>query len=92
MAVVVVGMAPDQQTYDEVSNRLMESEQLPEGCLVHIASPASGGFRVITVWESEDQYRQFREEKLIPAMQEVSGGNADGPDAEVQPVHKHITA
>ena len=60
MAVVVVGMAPDQETYDEVSSRLMESEQLPEGCLVHIASPASGGFRVITVWESEDQYRQFR--------------------------------
>jgi hypothetical protein len=92
MAVVVVGMAPDQETYDEVSSRLMESEQLPEGCLVHIASPTSGGFRVITVWDSEDQYRQFREEKLVPTIKEISGGTAEGPDAEVQPVHKHITA
>ena len=92
MAVVVVGMAPDQETYDKVSSQLMESEQLPEGCLVHIASPTSGGFRVITVWDSEDQYRQFREEKLMPAFREVGGGAAGGPDAEVQPVHKHITA
>jgi hypothetical protein len=92
MTVVVVGMAPDQETYDEVSGRVMESEQLPEGCLVHIASPTSGGFRIITVWESEDQYQQFRDEKLLPAFQEVSGGNAEGPDPEVQPVHKHLTA
>ena len=92
MAVVVVGMAPNEETYDDVSSRLMESEQLPEGCLVHIASPTSGGFRVITVWNSEDQYRQFREEKLLPAFKEVGGEAAGGPDAEVQPVHKHITA
>jgi hypothetical protein len=92
MAVVVVGLAPDQGTYDEVSNRVMDNDQLPEGCLVHIAGPSNGGFRVITVWETEDQYQRFREEKLLPAFQEVGGGDARGPDAEVQPVHKHITA
>jgi hypothetical protein len=92
MAVVVVGQAPNQEAYDEVSSRVMDNEQLPEGCLVHIASPSSGGFRVITVWESEDQYNQFRDQKLIPVFQEVSGGNAEGPAAEVQPVHKHLTA
>jgi hypothetical protein len=91
MAVVVVGQVPDQGTYDEVSSRVIDNEQLPEGCLVHIAGPSSGGFRVITVWESEEQYQQFRAEKLLPAIQEVSGGNVAGPDAEVQPVHKHIT-
>jgi len=92
MAVVVVGQVPDQGTYDEVSSKVLDTEQLPEGCLVHIASPSSSGFRVITVWESEDQYQQFRNEKLLPAIQEVSGGAVEGPDAEVQPVHRHITA
>jgi hypothetical protein len=92
MAIVVVGQAPDQGTYDEVTSRVLDNEQLPAGCLDHIAGPSGGGFRVITVWESEEQYQQFRDEKLLPAIQEVSGGNVEGPDAEVQPIHKHITA
>jgi hypothetical protein len=92
MAVVVVGMAPDQSTYEEVSSRVVGDDQLPEGCQVHIAGPAEGGFRVITVWDSEEQYQQFRDEKLVPAMQEVSGGEAEGPQAEVRPVHTHLTA
>jgi hypothetical protein len=92
MSVVVIGNPPSQEAYDAVTGRVMDNEQLPEGCLVHIASPTSEGFRVITVWETEDQYRQFREEKLLPAFEEVSGGNAVTLDAEVQPVHKHITA
>jgi hypothetical protein len=92
MAVVVVGQVPDQGAYDEVSSRVLDNEQLPEGCRVHIAGPANGGFRVITVWDSEEQYERFRDEKLLPAIQEASGGNVDGPRAEVQPVHKHLTA
>jgi hypothetical protein len=92
MSVVVIGSPPSQEAYDEVNGRVMDNEQLPEGCLVHIASPTSGGFRVITVWETEDQYRQFREEKLLPAFREVAGADDVQLDAEVQPVHKHITA
>jgi hypothetical protein len=92
MAVVVVGQLPDQVTYDAVSGRVLDNEHLPEGCLVHIASPANGGFRVVTVWNSEGDYKRFREEKLLPAIQEVSGGNVQLPDAEVQQVHKHISA
>ena len=92
MTVVVIGNPPNQEAYDAVTEKVMDNEQLPEGCLVHIASPTDEGFRVITVWETEDQYNQFREEKLLPAFQEVSGGNAGDLPAEVQPVHKHITA
>ena len=92
MSVVVVGQIPDQSVYEEVTSRVLDNEQLPEGCRVHIAGPSSGGFRVITVWDSEEQYQQFRDEKLLPAIQEVSGGNVEGPAAEVQQVHKHLTA
>lgn len=90
MAVVVVGEIPNQSAYDEVSSRVLDNEQLPEGCRVHIAGPANGGFRVITVWDSQEQYEKFREEKLLPAIQEVSG-SAEGPVADVQPVHKYLT-
>jgi hypothetical protein len=41
------------------------NDQLPEGCVDHIAAPMDGGWRVITVWDSEEQFKQFRDEKLI---------------------------
>jgi hypothetical protein len=94
MAVVVVAEIPqgDQSFYDEVSARVMSNDQLPEGCRVHIAGPLNGGWRVITVWDSEEQFQQFRNEKLIPAMQELGAGDSVAPKIEANHVHKHITA
>lgn len=92
MAVVVVGRVPEQGVYDQVTEKVLDGEQLPDGCQVHIAGPDSEGFRVITVWDSEEQYNRFRDEKLVPAIQEVSGGAAEGPGAEVHPLHKFLTA
>lgn len=93
MAVVVVGKAPSQEAYDGVSAKLMNGEQLPEGCQVHIAAQLDDGFRVITVWDSEEQFQSFRDEKLMPAMKEVVGeAVANAPAAEVHPVHRFLTA
>ena len=94
MAVVVVNTIPEgnQSFYEEVSSRVTPNDQLPEGCKVHIAGPANGGWRVITVWDSEEQFQQFRNEKLIPAMKEVGRGEVVAPQVEPDPVHKHITA
>lgn len=51
------------------------------------------GLAVITVWESREAFDGFREEKLLPAIREVAGGEGP-PDVkpEVNPVHKLITA
>ncbi|TMK72818.1 MAG: hypothetical protein E6G48_06455 [Actinobacteria bacterium] len=94
MAIVVVNEIPqgDQSFYEEVSARLLPNDQLPEGCRVHIAGPLNGGWRVITVWDSEEQFQQFRNEKLIPAMQELGRGDFLAPKIEANPVHKHISA
>ena len=94
MAVVVVNEIPqgDQSFYDEVSARVVPDGQLPEGCQVHIAGPSGGGWRVITVWDSEDQFQQFRNEKLIPAIQELGGGDFVAPQIEANAVHRLITA
>jgi hypothetical protein len=48
-----------------VSARVAPNDQLPEGCVDHIAAPMDGGWRVITVWDSAEQFKQFRDEKLI---------------------------
>lgn len=94
MAVVVVNQIPagDQSFYDEVTARVLPNGQLPEGCQVHIAGPMEEGWRVITVWDSEEQFQQFRNEKLIPAIEEVGRGDVLAPKIEANPVYKLITA
>ena len=94
MAVVVVNEIPqgNQTVYDEVSARVTPNDQLPEGCQVHIAGPLERGWRVITVWDSEEHFQQFRSDKLIPALKEVGGDDFVAPTIQPDPVHKLITA
>ncbi len=40
----------------------------PEGCLVHIGGPTESGWRVIEVWDTEDNQRRFQEDRLNPAF------------------------
>jgi hypothetical protein len=63
--------------YEAVSARAMSGDQLPDGCQLHIAGSVEQGWRVITVWESREAFDRFREEKLLPAIREVAGG--EGP-------------
>ena len=95
MSVVVSAVAPglNAEVYEAVTGRVMPGDQLPEGCELHIAGPVEQGWRVITVWESREAFDRFREQKLLPAIQELAGG--EGPAAaapEVNPVHKLITS
>jgi hypothetical protein len=93
MSVVVSAVAPmDAQMYEAVTGKVMPGDQLPDGCQVHIAGPVDQGWRVITVWESREAFDRFREEKLLPAFQELAGGGATPPaQPEVNPVHKLVT-
>jgi hypothetical protein len=94
MAVVIVNKIEggNQDFYDQVSPKVMPGGQLPEGCKAHIAGPTEGGWRVITVWESEDQFQQFRNDKLIPAMREAGGDESVAPSVTAEPVYNFMTA
>ncbi|MFN2617718.1 MAG: hypothetical protein ABR581_11465 [Thermoleophilaceae bacterium] len=93
MAVVIVNelQGGDQSMYDELNPKVMEGGQLPEGCQAHIAGPVEGGWRVITVWESEEKFNDFRDNKLIPAIQEAGYGDRVAPSITAQPVYRLIT-
>ena len=67
MAVVIVNEMEggNQEMYDQVNPKVMEGGNLPEGCQLHIAGPYESGWRVITVWDSEERFQQFRDEKLF---------------------------
>ena len=93
MSVVIVNEMEggSQEMYDQVNPKVMEGGKLPDGCQLHIAGPIDNGWRVITVWESEDRFQQFRDEKLIPALKEAGEDQRIAPKITAQPVHNLIT-
>jgi hypothetical protein len=93
MAIVVVADTEggNRDFYEQVSSRAMPEGELPDGAKVHIAGPTEGGWRVITVWDSEEQFEAFRNERLIPALRDA-GGEGVAPDITVNQVHRLITA
>jgi hypothetical protein len=92
MAVVVVNEIEggSQELYDRVNPKVMPGG-LPEGCQAHIAGPVEGGWRVITVWESDERFQQFRDETLLPAMREVGAQERIAPSISTNPVYKLMT-
>jgi hypothetical protein len=94
MAVVIVSEIEGggQDFYEQVNPKVMSGDQLPDGCQIHIAGPTESGWRVITVWDSDEQFQQFRDEKLIPAMREVGGEERIAPNISANHVHRLITA
>jgi hypothetical protein len=90
MAVVIVNEIEggNQDFYEQVNPKVMPEGKLPDGCEVHIAGPTDNGWRVITVWESEDRFNDFRNEKLIPALKEAGGDERVAPSIKASPVYR----
>ncbi len=44
----------------------------PEGARLMLAGPASPGYRVISVWDSDEARERFFAERLAPAYKEAS--------------------
>lgn len=88
MAVAFLYDTPEgtQERYDAVRAGLgLDEQNLPQGGLVHIAGPSpSGGWRVVEVWESEEDQQRFARETLGPAL-EAAGIVRAAP--QTWPVH-----
>jgi hypothetical protein len=88
MAVAMLVDNPEgsQETYDKVRERLGLKQ--PAGGIFHLAGPRpNGGWRVIEVWESEEEAQRFVE-RLRPAFEAV--GAPAPPPPEFWPVHNYM--
>ena len=74
MAIVVIGelKGGNAQLDQEMSQKLgVSPTSPPEGALARLAGPVEGGWRVISVWESQDAWDKFRRERMEPAFKEA---------------------
>jgi hypothetical protein len=88
---MTVGMMVDnsegsQETYERI--RELIGAERPAGGICHVAGPSpTGGWRVIEIWESEDDARRFFEERLLPAAEAVGVAL---PPPQIWPVHSYM--
>jgi quinol monooxygenase YgiN len=79
--------------YDGVQAAMDIANNPPAGLLFHWAGEVEGKWTITDVWESRDAYDSFRDERLFPAIREVSGMDpADAPQPTIteSEVHDYI--
>jgi hypothetical protein len=89
MSVVMMIDNPNgsQEVYEKVASGVM----LPIGGRAHLAGPRpGGGWRVIEVFDSEEQGRRFFREKLGPALR-AAGATGPAPEPEFWTLHTLTT-
>ena len=57
--------------YDEVVEKMELGGKAPPGAIFHWAAKTDDGVRVVDVWESQDAFDKFAEEKIGPITAEV---------------------
>jgi hypothetical protein len=66
-------------------------EDRPTSGILHVAGPSpTGGWRVIEVWESEEDAERFFHERLKPAFEAV-WVSGPAPQPQIWQVHNYIT-
>jgi hypothetical protein len=84
VAMMVDNPAGSQELYERIRAHL--GLEKPAGGIFHVAGPSpNGGWRVVEVWESEEQAKQFLEERFMPALRAL--GVDRPPSREFWPVH-----
>ncbi|MGY1680534.1 hypothetical protein [Geodermatophilus sp. SYSU D01176] len=87
----VVMLIDNSYGSQEIYERASSGMTLPLGGSVHVAGPGlQGGWRVIEVWESEDEARRFVREELAPALR-AAGAQGPPPSPEFWPLHRIVT-
>ncbi len=82
-----------QEQYIAVHDHLDIESRPPHGLIFHCSGPIDGGWRVLDVWHSRNDFDQFAQRRLLPAVAEL-GDRAfpTPPDIKVFPVHNYTTA
>jgi len=90
MAVALMVDNPNgsQELYERI--RELIGLERPAGGIFHLAGPGPDrGWRVIEVWESEEDARRFMEERVGPAAEAV--GASPPPPPQLWRVHRYTT-
>jgi hypothetical protein len=92
MAVAVIQQfEATADEYAQVNEKIGDTP--PAGLIVHTGSDlGEGKWKVVDVWESAEDYRNFVQNKLIPAVAEVNPDAPQAPEPEILEVRDLVKA
>ena len=72
MAWVQIQKSTEATWEDYERVRAAVGDEAPRGLIYHAAGEVAGGrWQSVSVWESEEDFNRFRDERLMPAVQQV---------------------
>ena len=79
-----------KEQYDAGLARVHPSDgSLPKGQTYHAAGPTDDGWIVIAIWDSPASWERFRDETLMPGLQELGDAGFPSPPQETTfEIHK----
>ena len=77
------GITPAQ--YDELRNEVQWEGNMPQGAVFHVAAFGNNAVHVTDIWESADEFNNFIQNRLMPAV--VKKGITNKPAVDTFPVH-----
>jgi hypothetical protein len=80
--------------YDRVQEMLGTRDNPPAGGLVHSAGfdEQAGVFRVFDVWESEEAWNAFLNDRLMPVVQPLMQQGSAPPETRTYHLHEFMSA
>ena len=75
--------------YDRLKDHVGWERDVPQGGILHITSFSPQGAHIVDVWESQEAFQRFLEDRLMPGVQEI--GIQGEPEPQVYPVHDLFT-
>ena len=82
------GLTSDQ--YDAVMAKLGLDANPPAGAVLHVATETDHGIEVFDVWQTEQAFNSFLEQRLLPVVSElgITGEPVDHDRSAAQPVRR----
>jgi hypothetical protein len=66
-------------------------DTLPDGQILHLAGPSADGWTIVAVHESQGSWERFRDEILMPHMQQgIEGGFPTPPEESTLDVYRLV--
>jgi len=73
------------QQYDRTREMVGWDRDTPTRAKLHVSGFSDDGLHVIDMWDSEQSFNAFTEQRLAPAIQEI--GIHEQPDVKFFPMH-----
>jgi hypothetical protein len=91
MNIEIPGMTAD--VYDQVMTNLdWDGQPLPPGFISHYAGPIDGGWFVFDTWESQQDFENFAQSRLIAAISAAAVGEPPEIHPRFIPIHREAHA